>query len=70
MISVKNLYLSFTKEFDALHDVSFEVADAQKVAFVGEADSGKTMLLRVLAKLEDFKRGEVYVKNINIKKIS
>lgn len=69
MISIKNLYLSFTKEFDALHNVSLEIADGEKIALVGEADSGKTMLLRVIAKLEKIKSGEIYIKNINIKKI-
>ena len=70
MISIKNLYLSFTKEFDALHDINLEVEDGQKIAIVGGADSGKTMLLRVLAKLENFNAGEVYIKDININKIN
>lgn len=70
MISIKNLYLSFTKEFDALHNINLEVDDGEKVAFVGETDSGKTMLLRVIAKLEKYKKGEIYIKNINLNKIS
>ena len=70
MISIKNLYLSFTKEFDALHDINLEVADGEKVALVGQTDSGKTMLLRVIAKLEKIKSGEVYIKDINLNKIS
>ena len=70
MISVKNLYLSFTKEFDALHDINLEVEDGEKIAIVGEADSGKTMLLRVLAKLEKASSGEIYIKDIDINKIN
>lgn len=70
MISIKNLYLSFTKEFDALHDINLEVADGDKVALVGQTDSGKTMLLRVMARLEKIKSGEVYIKNINLNKIN
>ena len=54
MLSVKNLNLKYTKEFYALEDVSLEIDDGESVAFVGEAESGKTTLLRVLAKLEDF----------------
>ena len=69
MISIKNLYLSFIKEYDALHNISLEIEDGEKVALIGGADSGKTMLLRVLAKLEKYKKGEVYIKNINLKKI-
>lgn len=70
MISIKNLYLSFTKEYDALHNINLEIEDGEKVAFVGEKDSGKTMLLRVIAKLEKFKSGEIYIKGINLKKIN
>ena len=70
MISIKNLYLSFTKEYYALKNINLEIADGEKVALIGEADSGKTMLLRVLAKLEKFKSGEIYIKNIDIKKIN
>jgi ABC-type sugar transport system ATPase subunit len=69
MISIKNLYLSFTKEFDALHDVNLEVEDGEKIAIVGDADSGKTMLLRVIAGLEKIDSGTVEIKGINIKKI-
>ena len=70
MISIKNLYLSFTKEFDALHDINLEVADGERIALVGQTDSGKTMLLRVIAKLEKIKSGEVYIKDINLNKIN
>lgn len=70
MISIKNLYLSFTKEFDALHDINLEVEDGEKIALVGQTDSGKTMLLRVIARLEKIKSGEVYIKNINLNKIN
>ena len=70
MISIKNLYLSFTKEFDALHNINLEIEDGEKVAFVGETDSGKTMLLRVIAGLEKYKKGEVYIKDINLDRIN
>lgn len=69
MISIKNLYLSFTKEYDALHNITLEVADGEKVALVGDSESGKTMLLRVIAGLEKYKQGEVYLKGINLHNI-
>lgn len=69
MISIKNLYLSFTKEYDALHNINLEVADGEKVALVGDSESGKTMLLRVIAGLEKYKQGEVYLKGINLHNI-
>ena len=69
MLSIKNLYLKYTKEFYALEDVNIEVSEGESVAFVGEENSGKTTLLRVIAKLQEFDSGEVYINHIPIKKI-
>ncbi len=69
MLSVKNLNLKYTKEFHALEDITFDVAVGESVAFVGELNSGKTTLLRVLAKLEEPDSGEVYINKIPLKKV-
>ena len=69
MLSVKNLNLKFAKEFYALEDINLEIDDGESVAFVGELNSGKTTLLRVIAKLEDFDSGEIYFNHIPIKKV-
>lgn len=69
MLSVKNLNLKFTKEFYALQNINLEIDDGESVAFVGEASSGKTTLLRVIAKLEEFDSGEIYFNHIPIKKV-
>jgi ABC-type multidrug transport system ATPase subunit len=69
MLSIKNLCLKYTKEFYALEDVNLDVEVGESVAFVGEENSGKTSLLRVIAKLEDFDSGEIYINKIPIKKI-
>lgn len=58
MVSIKNLYLKYTKEFFALEDVNLDVAEGESVAFVGESNSGKTTLLRVIAKLQEFDSGQ------------
>ena len=52
MIKIKNLFLRYTREFYALYDVSIDVEEGESVALVGEDESGKTSLLRILAKLE------------------
>ena len=69
MLSIKNLNLKFTKEFYALEDINLDVEAGESVALIGEQNSGKTTLLRVIAKLEDFDSGEIYINKIPIKKV-
>ena len=69
MLSIKNLYLKYTKEYYALNDINLDVAVGESVALVWEENSGKTSLLRVIAKLEGFDSGEIYINKIPIKKI-
>lgn len=69
MLSIKNLSLKFTKEFYALEDINIDVEHGESVAFIGERNSGKTTLLRVIAKLEEFDSGEIYINKIPLKKI-
>ncbi|MBO7526735.1 MAG: ATP-binding cassette domain-containing protein [Clostridia bacterium] len=69
MIEVKNLYLKYIREYYALFNINLTVADGETVAFVGKKNSGKTTLLRVIAGLEKFDEGEVYIDGRDIKKI-
>lgn len=73
MIEIKDFCLAFTKEYDALHNINIDIADGQKIALVGDKESGKTMILRALAKLEQPKCGEILIdgnplQNIDLKK--
>lgn len=70
MVEVKNLFLKYTREFYALYDINLNIEDGEAVAFVGEDESGKTSLLRVLAKLEKATKGEIYIKNIPLEKVN
>ena len=70
MIRIKNLFLRYTREFYALYDINIDIAAGESVAFVGEDESGKTSLLRILAKLEKMTKGEVYIKDIPIEKLN
>ena len=62
MLSIKHLFLKYTREFYALYDI--------KVALVGEDNSGKTSLLRIISKLEKPTKGEVYIKDRPLKKVN
>ncbi len=69
MIEIKNLYLKYIREYYALYDINLKVANGESVGLIGDEGSGKTTLLRVLAKLEKYDKGEIYLKEINLKKI-
>ena len=69
MLKINNLFLRYTREFYALYNINMDIADGEKVAFVGEDESGKTSLLRVLAKSEKLTKGEVYIRDIPLEKL-
>ena len=69
MLSIKNLCLKYTREYYELKDINLDVAVGETVALVGEQNSGKTSLLRVIAKLENYDSGEIYINKIPLKKI-
>ena len=69
MIRVNNLFLRYTREFYALYDINLDIADGEKVAFIGEDESGKTSLLRIFAKSEKLTKGEVFIRDIPLDKL-
>lgn len=69
MIEIKNLFLKYVREYYALYDINLNIEKGECVALVGSEGSGKTTLLRVLCNLEKFDKGEVYIKDISVKKI-
>lgn len=69
MIEVKNLYLKFIREYYALYNINLTINDGDCVAFVGKENSGRTTLLRVIAGLEKYEQGEVYINNRELKSV-
>ncbi len=70
MVEIKNLFLKFTREYYALYDINLNIEDGEAVALVGEDESGKTSLLRILAKLEKPSKGQVYIREIPLEKLN
>lgn len=69
MIEVKNLYLKYIREYFALYNINVTIEDGECVGFVGREHSGRTTLLRVIAGLEKFDNGEVFINDRDIKSI-
>ena len=69
MIEVKNLFLSYTKDYFSLYDVNLKLSSGEKVVLCGKKESGKSSLLRVITGLEKPFSGNVYYKNIPVEKI-
>ncbi len=69
MIELKNVYLKYTKDFNVLQDVSFEIKTGEKVVLYGTEASGKSSLLRTIVGIETPLKGEVYVKGLPANKV-
>ena len=70
MIEVKNLYLKYIREYYALYNINLKIEDGDVVGFVGEQHSGRTTLLRVIAGLEQYDSGEVFINDRELKSLS
>ena len=56
----------FFGSFQALNDVSFSVADGEKVVIIGPSGSGKSTILRSINRLETIDRGRITVHGMDV----
>ena len=54
---------------EVLHDVTLEVPGGAHVAIVGETGSGKTTLVKLLTRLADPRRGEIWVGGVPLRDV-
>lgn len=69
MINLQNVYLSYTKEYYTLFDVSLKVAEGKTVVVCGKGESGKSSLLRVVAGFEQPTMGTATIKGVACDKV-
>ena len=63
-IEIKDLTVNYTenkRSFNALTNVSFDVADGEFVSVIGASGCGKSTLLRMISGLETVEEGEITV---------
>ena len=71
MITVKNLYHSYSKDDKyAVKDASFEIEKGEIFGFLGPSGAGKSTTQGVLTGLLQLQKGEVKVADYDVKKIS
>ena len=73
MIEVKNItktYKTGDVEFNALNDISFDIADGEFVAIMGPSGSGKSTLMHILGALDSPTSGQYFLDNKDISILS
>jgi multiple sugar transport system ATP-binding protein len=60
-IVLQHLVKRFPNGFEAVKDLSLEIAEAELLVLVGPSGCGKTTALRMIAGLEDISSGDLYI---------
>jgi len=58
-VELKNLFKTYNKKIEALHDINFTIEDGQFFVLLGPSGAGKTTTLRCIAGLEKIDSGNV-----------
>lgn len=70
MIRFVNASKRYSSGFDALQNVNFHMAAGEMAFLTGHSGAGKSSLLKLIALLERSSRGQVFINNQNLAKIS
>jgi len=68
MLKVNNLFFAYTKEYNTLQNINFELPNKGIMFIYGKQESGRSSLLRILLGIEDSFKGEVLYDNIEVSK--
>ena len=67
---LKKVFRSGTSELQVFENLSFQVAQGEMVAIVGESGAGKSTLLHILSALDHASAGDVYCANLRLNSLS
>lgn len=59
-VSIKNVKKSYA-DVEVIHDLSVEIISGEFLVFVGPSGCGKSTLLRMIAGLEGFEQGQIFI---------
>jgi len=68
-IDFKNVFFAYNKDEYVLKNLSFEIKEGEKVAFVGATGAGKTSIMNLICRFYDVQKGEILIDSVNIKDI-
>ncbi len=69
-IEFRNVWFAYNKEDYVLKNVSFKIAEGEKVAFVGATGAGKTTIISLLTRFYDVNKGEILIDGTDIREYS
>lgn len=70
VVRFEHVNFSYDGKRQILHDVTFEVPDGHRVAFVGASGAGKSTLARLLYRFYDVKSGRVTIDGTDVREVS
>lgn len=74
MITLDNIVKIYnpkrSNEYEALHDVSCDIADGEMVAIIGKSGAGKSTLLHILACIDNYQNGEYTIDGTLVKNLT
>ncbi len=67
-LELKNVSFSYGAQYgDVLRDISLSIAPGEKIALVGYNGAGKTTLTKLIMRLYDTTKGEIYLDGVDIR---
>jgi len=69
-IEFKNVWFAYKDNDYVLKNVSFNILEGEKVAFVGATGAGKTTIINLLNRFYDVSKGSIKIDNLDIKDVT
>lgn len=68
-VTVNNLTFGYYENNSILNNICFELKSGERLGIMGGTGSGKTTLAKIVARLYEFKHGEILLNGISVKKL-